>query len=496
MKAKTLIWCGVLCATASLWMSCELPAAHSMTPADKEPAAAPVEKPSPPPPLPAGASTLDRLPDVAETAVKSVVNIASEKRVQQRAVAQTPFSNDPFFRHFFGGRNLRTPPPRERLERSLGSGVIVNKDGVVLTNNHVVEHADKIKVGLSDGREFEANLLGTDDKTDLAVLQIKDPPKDIVPLRLGNSDTLRLGEAVIAVGNPFGVGQTVTLGIVSAKGRADVGIVDYEDFIQTDAAINPGNSGGALVNLDGELVGVNTAILSRSGGYQGIGFAIPANMARTIMDDLLDDGRVNRGYLGVMIQDLTPELAEALELKDDKGVLISGVPDEGPAARAGLVPGDVVLSVDQSPTEKASELRNKVAAIAPGTTVPLEVWREGQALTLEVKLGELDARTGEDHIEPPTAALGLGLGSLNEAARKKFGIDEAVRTGVVILEVESEGRFDKAGLVAGDVILQIGRRPVRSVEQAEALIKQSQGQKLLMRIARDNRGLFVVIPPS
>jgi len=295
------------------------------------------------------------LADIAERVVPSVVNISSEKIVRDTGSPPDfgPLFNDPFFRHFFGGPLEPSSRPRARREHSLGSGVIVSDKGVVLTNNHVIENADEIRVGLADGREFEAEIVGRDPDSDLGVLKLKGDVKDLKVLAMGDVNSLRLGDIVLAVGNPFGVGQTLTMGIVSAKGRASVGIVQYEDFIQTDAAINPGNSGGALVNMRGELVGINTAILSRSGGYQGIGFAIPTNMARPIMDGILADGKVKRGWLGVAIQDVTPQLKDALGLTESSGVLISDVAADGPAAKAGLKRGDVIVSLDGQKTDSS-----------------------------------------------------------------------------------------------------------------------------------------------
>lgn len=286
--------------------------------------------------------------DVAERVVAGVVNIASEKVVRETGGPPQfgPLFNEPFFRHFFGGPPGPGSRPQERRENSLGSGVIVSHDGVVLTNNHVIENADKIRVALADGRELDAEVVGRDPESDLGVLKLKGELKDLKPLVFGDSDTLRLGQVVLAIGNPFGIGQTVTMGIVSAKGRASVGIVQYEDFIQTDAAINPGNSGGALVNMHGELVGINTAIISRSGGYQGVGFAIPTKMARPIMESLLQHGKVARGWLGVAIQDVTPELREALGVGAEKGVLLSDVTPGSPADKGGLKRGDIVLKLN------------------------------------------------------------------------------------------------------------------------------------------------------
>ena len=250
-------------------------------------------------------------------------------------------------------------------ENSLGSGVIVRKSGVILTNNHVIEGASKIRVTLSDGRDFDAEVVGADPKSDIAVIKMLKPPKDLAPIALGDSDSLRLGEMVVAIGNPFGLGHTVTMGIVSAKGRANVGIVDYEDFIQTDAAINPGNSGGALIDLQGRLIGINTAIASRSGGYQGIGFAVPSNMARAVMNSLLKHGRVVRGWLGVAIQPVTKDLQRAMGLKTTKGVLISDVMQDSPAARSGIKRGDVIELAGETLRDPV-HLRNRVAAAGSG----------------------------------------------------------------------------------------------------------------------------------
>ena len=294
--------------------------------------------------------------DVAEATVKSVVNISSTKVVQSQA-PNSPFFNDPFFRHFFG--DPRQGIPQERRERALGSGVIVTTDGYILTNNHVVADAQEIKVILLDGSEETAKVIGTDPKSDVAVVKVE--REGLTPLPLGDSDALRLGEVVLAIGNPFGLSHTVTMGIVSAKSRANVGIVDYEDFIQTDAAINPGNSGGALVNTRGELVGVNTAIASRSGGYQGVGFAIPVNMAKSIMNSLIKFGKVTRGYVGVMIQDVRPEIAKAFGLEKPGGALIADVMAGGPGDEAGLKRGDVVTEYNGTAITDSAHFRNLVS---------------------------------------------------------------------------------------------------------------------------------------
>ena len=324
-----------------------------------------------------------QLPDVAESAVHSVVNISSIRVVRFRD-RPSPFFDDPLFRFFFGD-NYSNPfgVPRERRQRSLGSGVIVSADGYVVTNNHVVENADEVLVSITGGKEYKAKIIGTDSRTDVALLRI---PKsaDLKPIALGDSDNVRLGEVVVAIGSPFGLQQTVTMGIISAKGRANVGIVDYEDFIQTDAAINPGNSGGALVNMQSQLIGINSAIYSRSGGYQGIGFAIPINMVKWIMENLIDNGRIDRGWLGLGTQVVDQEIARAVGLESPQGAIVVGLAPRGPAAKSGLQRGDVIISYNNQRIKDAAQLRNLVVQSKVGSTVHLRVLREKQKITLSV----------------------------------------------------------------------------------------------------------------
>jgi serine protease Do len=428
--------------------------------------------------------------DVAEMALPAVVNISSTRTVKQEA---SPFFNDPFFRRFFGGHFMHPGIPRERRERSLGSGVIVSADGVVLTNNHVVEHADTIRVTLSDRRELDAKVVGTDPRSDVAVLRLKGKPRDLHALTLGDSARLRLGDVVLAIGDPFGVGETVTMGIVSAKGRANIGITDYEDFIQTDAAINPGNSGGALVDMRGRLVGINTAILSRTGGYQGIGFAIPTNMARPIMESLLKHGKVVRGYLGVAIQQLTPDLARAMHLKANAGVLISDVTGGTAAAKAGIKRGDVVLSINGEKVETPGHLRNLVAASGVGAKVRLEILRDGSRLTRTVVLGEMPARLARGgKVEEDNGPLGgLTLQGLDGASRHKYSIPNRIN-GVVVTAVEPGSRAAYAGLRPGDVILEINREAVRSVDQFTRHYK-ADGERTLLLVYRDGGTLYLLL---
>ena len=326
------------------------------------------------------------IPDVAERVVDSVVNISTSHVVEAGPASFDPFFSDPFSPGF--------GDPGDRKAMSKGSGVIVTASGRILTNAHVVKDADDIKVTLHDGNDYDAKVVGVDPKADLAVIQLKGALPALKPLTFGDSSTLRLGDVVLAIGDPFGVGKSVTMGIVSAKGRGGMGIEEYEDFIQTDAAINPGNSGGALVNLRGELIGINTAIASKSGGYAGIGFAIPTNMARPIMEMLIKDGKVSRGYLGVSIGTVSPQLAKEERLPTQHGALIAGLDPDGPAARSGLTAGDVVVGLNGTEIRTGDVLRNTIAMIKPGTTVDLDViHRTGNKAQIKAKLGELPSDT-------------------------------------------------------------------------------------------------------
>ena len=336
------------------------------------------EAKSPPPTTANGATAPASYASAVENAAPAVVNIFSKKLVTQRL---PPLYEDPLFRRFFG--NIA---PQKRMESSLGSGVIVSNSGYILTNNHVIAGADEILVALKDGRSVQASVVGTDPDTDLAVLKV--PPDQLTSVTIGDSDGLRVGDVVLAIGNPFGVGQTVTMGIVSATGRSQLGISTFENFIQTDAAINPGNSGGALINTAGYLIGINTAIFSRSGGSQGIGFAIPASLAKTVMQQIIEHGRAIRGWLGIEAQDITPELADSFGLGDTTGIIIAGVLRDGPAAQAGLKPGDIITHVDGIVVGDAKTLINLIAGIPPQGKTKLGVLRDQRTTTIEAIVGE------------------------------------------------------------------------------------------------------------
>jgi serine protease Do len=407
--------------------------------------------------------------------------------------------DDPFFRQFFGDQFPHPRIPRERRESSLGSGVIVSPDGYIVTNNHVIAKADEIKVFLNDKREFTGKVVGTDPKTDIAVVKIN--ARNLPTIPWGDSDKLEVGEYVLAIGNPFGLNQTVTQGIVSAVGRANVGIADYEDFIQTDAAINPGNSGGALVNARGQLIGINTAIFSRSGGYMGIGFAVPSDMARSVMDSLVKNGKVIRGWLGVSIQEVTPDLAKQFGIKEARGALVSEVIPDSPAAAAGLKSGDIITAFDGKPVDSPSLLRNVVAEVPVGTTVKIEVLRDKKTVTLKAKIaeqpkdmdqpeGETAQGEGED-----TALSGVEVQNLTPDIANQLGLHPGV-TGVVITGVDEGSAAEDAGLQEGDVITEINRHAVRNIGDFTRLSKKlSNKDSALLFIIRHGQKLFIAIQP-
>lgn len=431
--------------------------------------------------------------DVAEQVSPAVVSITTEfKQAMVRGRGRRPSPHD--FPDLFG-RGIPGAPPQEAHPEGVASGVIISADGYIVTNNHVVHDANEIRVKLGDQRLLTAKLIGTDEASDLALIKVNGTGLPF--LKFGNSASLRLGEIVLAVGNPFNVGQTVTMGIVSAKGR-NVGILDngYEDFIQTDAAINPGNSGGALVNLKSELVGINTAILSKSGGGQGIGFAVPSNMVRPIIDQIRQNGHVRRGWLGVAIQDLTPELAQGLETKTDRGVVISDVIEKGPAARAGVQQGDVVVKINGEQVASASALRNMVAMIGPGASVKLTVVRQSATKDIDVKLDQKKDGAEEQQMQSPSEGpmSGLSLQDLTPELRRQLELPSKVSQGVVVAEVDPRSKAGRAGLKEGDVIISVNRKPVGSVSQIQGVIEKGRA---LLRIFRNGQGgggyLFIAL---
>jgi serine protease Do len=433
---------------------------------------------------------------VAKAAMPAVVNISSARVV--RAPEGGPFFSDPFFQFFFGEEFFRQfRIPRERRERSLGSGVLVKPEGIILTNNHVVEKASEVRVALADKREFPAKIVGTDPKTDLAVLRISGGPFPVLPM--GDSDRVEVAEPVIAIGNPFGLSQTVTQGIISAVGRANVGITDYEDFLQTDAAINPGNSGGALVNARGELIGINTAIFSQSGGYMGIGFAIPSNMAKAVMEQILDKGKVTRGWLGVAIQDITPAVARSFGLVEAKGALVGDVTPSSPAAAAGLERGDVILRVNEKPVEDSGHLRNIVAGFPPRTTITLVILRHGKEQPVRVTVGEQPsapaAAREEEGRADPIQPLGVTVVDPSPELLRRLDLPRGAR-GAIVREVQPGSPAAEAGLRPGDLIQEVNRQPIRSTREFLQAVRQSAGRDLVLLVNRGGSTAFVVVERS
>lgn len=452
---------------------------------------------------------------IVKRVAPSVVNIYSTRTVRLQS---NPFFNDPFFRHFFGpngnggggddedqgnqgSQGNRGGRGRGRSEKSqaLGSGVIISSDGYILTANHVVAGADEIKVSLADGgQEFTAKVIGADAPTDVAVLKIAG--KDLPTVTIADSDKLEVGDVVLAIGNPFGVGQTVTMGIVSAVGRTALGINQYEDFIQTDAAINPGNSGGALVDAEGRLVGINTAIFSESGGYQGVGFAVPGNLARSVMERLIKYGKVTRGFLGVDIQSMTTDLSEEFNLPDKNGALVTDVEPNTPAAKAGLQNGDVIRELDGKTVADSQQLRLRISETAPGTKVTLKVLRSSnggkpEEKTITATLGTLPGQgNAEDNNAPEMGKNsnydsldGVEVSDIDSDARQQYNIPNSVK-GAVVSSVDENSNSAEAGLREGDVIQEINHEAVKSADDAVKLSDKAHGKRVLLRIWRANQG--------
>jgi len=429
---------------------------------------------------------------VVKRVLPAVVNISSSRTVKQNP----DLGLDPFFRQFFGDsfRNV----PRERREKGLGSGVIVSPDGYVLTNNHVVDGATDIEVTLHDKREFKAKVVGTDARTDIAVLKLEG--SGFPTLAMADSSKVDVGDIVLAVGNPFGVGQTVTMGIVSATGRSGLGIEQVEDFIQTDAPINPGNSGGALVDEEGRLIGINTAIVGSSGGNAGIGFAVPVNMARHDMDQIIAHGKVERAYIGVVPQDVNPSLARAFNTQT-RGALVSEVSPDSPASRAGLKTGDIVQSLNGQQVEDANQLRLRIGEMSAGASVNLGILRDGKQMTLSVRLAEFptneerasNGRSVQRGSGSSSGLSGVDVETLTPDMARQMQISAQTK-GVVVDNVNPDSKAADAGLERGDVILQVNRRPVANTSEfQQALSSTSNGQPVLLLVSREGTTLYVAV---
>jgi serine protease Do len=436
---------------------------------------------------------------VVEKVAPSVVTVFTTQTVS-RAQTGFPFSDDAL-RQFFGG----SAPQKQGKQtlQGLGSGVIVSPDGYILTANHVVSGADEIMIGLgNDLRKFRAKKVGTDPGTDVALLKIDE--NNLPSISFADSDKARAGDIVLAIGNPFGLRQTVTMGIVSAVGRGGMGIVDYENFIQTDAAINMGNSGGALVDIDGRLLGINTAIFTRTGGNQGIGFAIPANLAREVMQSLRDKGRVVRGYIGTSVQSLTPEIADAMKLKGQpSGALVGEVEANAPAAKAGIKTGDVITAVNAKKVSDARELRLMIGSMAPGTRTQLEVNREGQTKKFDVQLAEMPANaaeqgtntSSEETAEPEKTTVfgGVSVASITDDIRTALDLPKDVQ-GAVIADLDADSAAAKAGLREGDVIQEVNKHPVKNAKDLLTISKKLKpNEKILMRVYSQGRSSYVAL---
>jgi serine protease Do len=466
-------------------------------------------KVEPPPPLTASviapAKALgDAYAAVAAHVKPAVVSVYSEKVVRyQSPDSGFPFGDD-FFRQFFGQQGPQAPQrrqaPREYKvpQRGMGSGMILDKAGHILTNYHVVKDVDEIKVRLSDKREFQAEVVSSDPKTDVAVIRIKGKvPADLPTVQLGNSDALRVGDLVMAVGAPFGLTQTVTTGIISAMGRSEVGLADYEDFLQTDAPINPGNSGGPLVNMNGEVIGMNSAIATNSGQSAGIGFAIPSNMITSMLPTLTKGGKISRGLLGVGIQDLDKDLARQFKLADSNGALVSTVSPGSAAEKAGIQVGDVITGLNGKAVDSSRELRNRIGGLAPGAKVKLELNRGGKAMTVTATIGEApaEAATGEESAGAPEQAskLGLSLQPLTPELAQRYGLNE--KTGLLIADVDQGSPAAQAGLQEGDLIVEVNRKPVSKVSELQKAVADSRKEgSVLLLLKRKTASLFVALP--
>ncbi|MCF7686940.1 MAG: DegQ family serine endoprotease [Cephaloticoccus sp.] len=432
---------------------------------------------------------------VVKQAAPSVVYVFSSKTVKLRN-DMSPFYNDPMFRRFFNIPEHGQMAPREQKQQGLGSGVIVSSNGYIITNNHVVDGADEVKVAVGEPRkEYKAEVVGRDAKADIAVLKID--ATDLPAAKLGDSDQLEVGDTVFAIGNPFGIGLTVTHGIVSALGRGGLGIEDYEDFIQTDAAINPGNSGGALVDTQGRVIGINTAILSRSGGFNGVGFAIPFNLARSLAEQLVTSGKITRGFMGVNTQALESDLATQFGV--NQGALVTDVTPDSPADKAGLKSGDIITKVDGKDVLDPRRLQLAVVRLAPGTEVKVEYVRDGKTETVTFKLGELPTKelaAGEGYGGSDEGVLnGVGVTDITPQLRAQFRLPPNLQ-GAIITDVKPDSASARDGLQQGDVVLSLDRRPVSNAEEAVKLSEEIKGPKVLVRIWREGVSRYIVVDES
>lgn len=440
---------------------------------------------------------------IAKKVSPSVVNIKIEKKMENYPGQINPYGGDDdgILRFFFGPQGPRVVPPRGRQHPQLqpekkwrtiggGSGFIISPEGHILTNNHVVRDADKLLVKLEDGNEYEAEIIGTDPQSDVAVIKI-DAQKGLPVVEFGDSEKLQPGEWVLAIGNPFGLTHTITAGIVSAKGRSGVGLADYENFIQTDAAINPGNSGGPLVNLDGKVVGMNTAIFSRSGGYMGIGFAIPINMAKSIKDQLIKSGSVNRGQLGIIIQNLTPELAAMFDIKDKTGIVVSQVIKDSPAEKNGLKSGDVITKLNEKPVKDINSFRNKIAMTSPGTEISLTVLRKSKERTINMKVGSQNDTAFFSGGNQIFDRLGLYVQDLTVELAERFGYTD--REGVLITEIKPGTPAAEAGLKPGMLILGVNQKRVANIKEFKNVLRQNKSDKVLLLVKNDKFSTFIVL---
>jgi len=430
--------------------------------------------------------------ELAEKVRPGVVNIQVAKKIKNINFGFRHFSGAPFgeknpFGDFFGPFSEENPP-RGFEQRSVGSGFVMSREGYILTNNHVVEDADQIKVKLTNGKEYDGKIIGRDPKTDLALIKIK-ASSDLQPLNLGNSDDLKVGSWVVAVGSPFGLEQTVTAGIVSAKGRV-IGSGPYDNFIQTDASINPGNSGGPLINMKGEVVGINTAIIASG---QGIGFAIPINMAKEVAPQLQEKGHVTRGWLGVSIQEVTPALAKSFDLKEKKGALVAQVVSGSPAEKAGIEQGDVIVEFDGKEVTDSKDLPRIVASTPIGKAVTIKLLRNGKALDRQVKVGEMEEKV-EVAKAPSHKSLGITVQNLTPEIAKGLGLKKD--TGVVVTRVEPGSPASDAGIQTGDLVQEVNRKPVKNVEDFVQKIEKAKGQgNVLFLIQRGQNNLFAAVTP-